>query len=91
MNDALNLTEAALLAAQQATEATAALLLYVREGPFNDRIAFEEEVGQKLAEALGLALDIEAGDDAGVLSDEEKALCTDLRDAVRRFLEGWAG
>lgn len=88
---ALTLPENALLAAHQAVDALAVLMRYVREGPFSDSIAFEEEVGAKLAEALGIVLDIEATDADDMMTAEGRALATDLRDACARYIAGWKG
>lgn len=93
MHDALTMEEAALVAAQQATEATGELLRFAREGAYSARSAFADtEVVGKLAEALKLALDIEGEPSPqSHLDEDERALLTDLRGAVAAFLKGWAG
>lgn len=76
----------ALIAAQQATEAAAALLLIVREAddhPGPPTLDPEAEVIEKLAEATKLAIaiaDPEFADDG----------LRQLHGALTRFLEGWA-
>lgn len=89
----LDPTEAAIVAAAQATEATAELLRFAREGAYSDRSAFgEAEPVAKLAEALSLALDIDAPDPATThLDDDELALLADLKTSLTRFLAGWVG
>ncbi len=87
----LTLDEAAILAASQAVEATAELLLYSREGPHSDTVAFEGEVVCKLAEALKLAIDIEDTGGSDFLDEDEKALIASLQSNLIAFLEGWAG
>jgi hypothetical protein len=82
-------TEAAIIAAAQATEATAELLRFAREGGVSDASAFDTEVTAKLAEALKLAIDIEG--EAAFLDDEEGALRNQLANALSRFIEGWVG
>jgi hypothetical protein len=85
--------EAAIVAASQATEATAELLRYAREGAATNRAAFTEEVVGKLAEALKLAIEIDA--DAvlpgpnSTLDPDEQALFVNLRGAAEAFIDGW--
>lgn len=80
---------AALAAASQATEATAELIRFAREGtsfpgPFGD-----VEVIEKLADALKLAIEAESVDpNAEAAASEDRA---ELHAAVARYLEGWAG
>lgn len=85
-------TEAAIIAAAQATEATAELLRFAREGAYSDAAPFDEEVVCKLAEALKLAIGIE-GDpgDRSYLDPDEHELLGQLEAALARFVEGWAG
>ncbi len=84
-------TEAAIVAAAQASEATTELLRYVREGEYSARSAFgETEPVLKFAEALMLTIDIE-GTDAPHLDDDERATLIELQATLGRFLEGWAG
>jgi len=85
----------ATAAASQAAEATVELLRFSREGEHSPEFAFEEEAVAKLADALKIALDIEAqrlpacidrfGDDR-----EASELLNQLQGALTRFLEGWA-
>ena len=91
---ALNTHEAAIVAAAQATEATAELLRFAREGEINDRNAFDAEVDvvAKLAEALKLALEIEDHPRADTYLDaDELALLNNLKAATAAFIAGWNG
>ncbi|MFY9351662.1 MAG: hypothetical protein WBL20_07810 [Sphingobium sp.] len=92
MEHAFTPEEAAIVAASQASEATAELLRFIRQGAYSERAPFDVEVTGKLAEALKLSIDIE-GDPApdSILDDDERKLLTDLRDALVAFLEGWVG
>ena len=89
----LTTTEAAIVAAAQASEATTELLRFAREGEHSVRSAFgETDVIGKLTEALSLALDIDAPDPANThLDDDEMALLADLKASCARFIEGWVG
>ncbi len=88
----LTTTEAAIVAAGRASEATAELLRFAREGDHrpNRPFAFETEPVLKLAEALKLTIDIE-GTDAPHLDDDERTTLIELQATLGRFLEGWVG
>lgn len=84
--------EAATVAAAQAAEATVELLRFIREGAYNSRAPFGEEVVGKLAEALKIAIDIEGGpEETGCLDEEERDLMRGLHSAVSAFIAGWVG
>ncbi len=91
-DQAFTIEEAAIVAAQQATEAVAELLRFHREGAFSERSAFAEEVVGKLAEALNLAMEIEGDpEQSGYLDWEEVEWFRKLKQAVTAFISGWAG
>lgn len=75
----------ALIAAHQAADATAALLLHADEGHFG-----ELDVPEKLAEALALTIDLRLREVETCDLDYRAAL-EDLRDRCKAFIEGWAG
>lgn len=75
----------ALIAAHQAADATAALLLHADEGHFG-----EVEVVEKLAEALALSVDLRLREVEPCDRDYVEAL-EGLRDRCKAFIEGWAG
>lgn len=84
--------EAAIVAAQLASEATAELLRYAREGDATNRTVFADEVCGKLAGALDRALMVEGGPifDAKSQPEEfanELTRRTVLAEAVRFFNE----
>lgn len=84
-------TEAAIVAAAQASEACTELLRYVREGAYGQRSAFgETEPTHKLAEALKLSIEVELAEDV-ILTDEERASLGQLQAACARFIGGWMG
>lgn len=88
----LTIEETATVAAAQATEATAELLRFAREGAHSARAPFGEEVVGKLAEALGLALEIEGEPlETSILDENERALLANLKTAVAAFINGWFG
>lgn len=94
MEHALTNQEAAIVAAAQATEATAEILRYAREGDINERNAFDPEtdVTLKLAEALKLSLDIDDHPRPDTYLDaDEIALLTNLKAATTAFIAGWYG
>lgn len=82
---------AAIVAAAQASDATAELLRYAREGAYGQRSAFgETEPTPNLAQALKLAIEIELAED-GILDEEERASLGQLAAACARFIDGWMG
>lgn len=92
MEHALTLDEAAIVAANQATKASAELLQYFRDGPHSGVCAFENDVTGMLAEALKLAIEIEDTPQARQHMDAgELALFDDLKAAVGTFIAGWVG
>jgi hypothetical protein len=93
MEHALTNQEAAILAAAQATEATAELLRYAREGASTERYAFhvDVDVPAKLAEALKLAIEIEGDPLPYYLDKDELAHLAKLKAAINAFLAGWVG
>ena len=87
--------EMAIAAASQASEAVVELLRFAREGEHSAEFAFEEEAVAKLADALKIALGIEASRLPACVDrfgeDQESAdLLNQLQGALTRFLEGWA-
>lgn len=84
--------QAALIAATQAAEVVAALLLFVKEGAATDRAFGDAEVIEKLAEATYLASQIEYDHIEAVPAcrDECEAL-NQLASACGNHIEGWAG
>lgn len=84
-------TEAAIVAAAQASEATTELLRYVREGEVSVSTSFNDDVVGKLAEALNLAIDIEGRDPDTLIDDEQGISLAELKSSLARFIEGWAG
>lgn len=80
----------ALTAGAAASEATSELLRFAREGEHSASFAFDGEVVSQLAEALKIAIDLEAPrvptDDPHDL--EFAASLTELRAAVETYLEG---
>lgn len=83
-------TEAAIVAAAQASEATAELLRYAREGADSERRAYgEAEPVEMLAEALKLAIEIQLGDKP--IATDERAKLDGLHATLTDFIEGWAG
>lgn len=92
MVDELPHDRAALIAAQQATEATAELLRFHTEGPQADNAFGDVDVTQKLAEALLHAARIEQ-DLAGAheLDAEYRSELGQIAAACARFIEGWVG
>lgn len=83
-------TEAAIVAAAQASEATTELLRYVREGAYGTTTAFSEaEPVMKLAEALKLAIEIDTGSDT--VTTDDQALRDNVHGVLTDFIEGWAG
>lgn len=90
-----------LLAATQATAGTFALLEHHRDlAEATELTRFADDVPELLAEALGLALDFElAGIDRFIAAAdydpiglrEQREALNQLRGAVTRFNEGWAG
>jgi len=90
--DALTASEAALAAAEHASRATAELLRFARDGEFGAGVPFAEEVAEKLATALALAIGIDG--DGIFKADEhpdhharEAALRKTLRAACIAFVE----
>jgi hypothetical protein len=88
-------TEAALAAAANATEATAELIRFAREGAWRDDNPFEDEVCGKLADALKLAFEIEREPIFNPVTQPEdfaaeKALRDNLITSLTAYLEGWA-
>jgi hypothetical protein len=82
-------TEAAIIAAAQASEACTELLRYAREGAVNERRSFDNEPIEKLAEALKLAIEIELGDEPVGIDDRAKL--NELHGVLTDFIEGWGG
>lgn len=95
MEHAFTPDEAAIVAASQAAEAVAELLRYAREGAASTHGAFAEEVVGKLAEAIKLAIEIDAEallpGPATTLQADELELFVNLRHAVDALLDGWVG
>jgi hypothetical protein len=93
MDHAFTNERAAIIAASQASDATAELLRYISEGPYSDRTPFgETDVVAKLAEALNLSLDLEGEPRPDThLDDDELALLANLKIAVSSFIAGWVG
>ncbi|BCA60213.1 hypothetical protein [Sphingomonas sp. HMP6] len=85
----LTVEAAAILAASQATEATAELLRFAREGQYSTRIPFAENVTGLLAEALKLALEIDTPGDEALIEAEDRALFANLKTSLAAFIEGW--
>ena len=96
-----NEAEAALAAAHAASEATASLLQFAREGEHSKHFAFDEATVEKLADALNLTLEIEMPrvrtafaktENARELEHEAELLAKAeaLQAALDAFLEGWA-
>ncbi len=73
----------ALAAASQASEATAELLRYIREGNQMPAGPFEGDVVEQLLDAAKMAMEIEGWPD----NPEEQG---QVYAAVASFLEGWA-
>ena len=95
MEHAFTPDEAAIVAASQAAEAVAELLRYAREGAASTHAAFAEEVVGKLAEAIKLAIEIDAEallpGPAATLQADELELFVNLRHAADALLDGWVG
>jgi hypothetical protein len=90
--DHLTMEEAALEAAKLASEATAELLRFAREGAASTRTAFEEETVSRLAEACFHALSIEGGpifdeETQPELFEREARLRSKLDNALRNYVE----
>ena len=95
--------EALLAAARSATAATFDMLEHHRDTQNDKHMSrFQNETCEILAEALGIALDVElAAIDRAItaaLSDmaakalrDEQAMLNQLKGAVSRYIEGWAG
>lgn len=81
----------AVLAAQQATEASTELLRFYREGPASDLAFGDIEVIEKLAEALVIAITLHLDYLPEMSSLLEAAEAAQLRDACNGFISGWAG
>lgn len=82
----------ALIAAAQASDATAELLRFVREGDAIEGHAFgDAEPVEKLAEAALLAAEIEYDGLGDPCWAEEREIVGEFIAACRRFIEGWAG
>lgn len=77
---------AALIAANQAAQAVASILLTLTETEANAELALdpEAEVPEKLAEALILSIEMT---DPQLVNDDMRRLLG----ACRRFIEEWAG
>lgn len=75
----------AQIAAHQAADSVAALLLFDDEGHFG-----EVDVVEKLAEALALSIDLRLRE-VEDCDHTYRAALQELRDAANRFIEGWAG
>ena len=75
----------AIIAAHQAADAVAALLLHDDEDHFGDI-----EVVEKLAEALALTVDLRLREVETCDTEYREAL-EDLRDRCKTFIESWAG
>lgn len=84
-------TEAAIVAAAQASEACTELLRYVREGEVSSGTSFTDDVVGKLAEALKLSIEIEGRDPDTLIDDEQGIALAELMSSLSRFIEGWAG
>lgn len=81
------MSDPAIIAAHQATDATAALLLHATEGGgFGD-----VEVVGKFAEALVLSIDIHVASSVEECDTEYLAELDALRNAAAKFIEGWVG
>ncbi len=75
--------ELALAAASQASEATAELLRYIREGNQISEGPFEGDVVEQLLDAAKMAMEIEGWPDDQAERGQAYA-------AVAGFLQGWA-
>ena len=84
----MKLTDKSLLAATQASEATAELLRYTREGPAGFTAFSEIDVVGKLTEALVLAIDLELNEIDGVNPGEAAALRA-LQSTAKSYIAGW--
>ena len=83
---------AALAAASQAGEATVELIRFAREGAQFRRPPFGDvEVVEKLADALKLALEVEAAEHDADGHPDDAEMRNQLLGAVTRFLDGWVG
>lgn len=78
-------TRMSLIAAHQAVDATAALLLFNSEGHLGDI-----PIVEKLAEAMSIAIGIEL-DRAEECDLEYRSALIRLRSEADVFIEGWAG
>jgi len=89
---AFTMEEAALAAASQATEATAELIRFTREGAYsrNYPLAPDVDVVAKLADALKLTIEI-APPKLDFHDDDERENLSQLQAELTRFLEGWVG
>lgn len=87
----LTTTESAIIAASQASEATAELLRFAREGGVSDTTSFADDAVGKLAEALSLAIGIEGIDPDTLVDDEQSDLLIALNTSLANFIEGWVG
>lgn len=83
-------TEAAILAAMQASTASAELLRIAREREHQLTVSFREtEPVHNLADALKLAIEIEIDERVGLTDDEEQQL-RQLLAPVNEFRKAWA-
>lgn len=92
---ALTSNEAAIVAAAQTADVTAELLRFAREGAASPTFAFSDEVVGMLAEAIKLAIEIDAetvlpGPNTH-LDQNELELFVNLRAAAAAFIDGWCG
>jgi hypothetical protein len=87
-----DLRDVPVIAAAQASEAVTELLRFYREGPASDLAFGDMEVCEKLAEALGIAIDIHMSM-PGIAEFEGPAIedLKSLRHACARYIAGWAG
>lgn len=81
--------EAALAAADQATQASAELIRYALDGAMNDTTIFAEDVLHKLAFALKLAICIQHSRETNIGDFGELNALAKLNTALTEFLRGW--
>lgn len=87
----MSTSEAAILAAMQASAASAELLRIAREREHQLTVTFSEtEPVHNLADALKLAIEIAIDERIGMTDDEEQQL-RQLLGPVNDFCKAWAG
>ena len=88
--DEIDVNDAALIAACQASDAIAEVLRFVKEGPAYDTSPFNDDPVAKLAEATLAIAQIEANT-CQVIDEDEREALGQLAAACAKFIEGWAG